>query len=227
MSAPYIPRTGTLPDKVCSYFMRLPDEELLTREIAANYGALPGNVALQLKLAVEAGYLALDGSVYSAGPKLDELVSHLKAMGGSQPAAGDEPTDQAGQDTPRASAGFHAWLDKKGLQSAEGRATKPGKPAAGSPPPDAPKAPRRAPAKPFFMDLSEVVIVSGRPFPTARRPGLDWKKLLDRMAVGDSFDVPAAALPSLRKAVADYKKATGRAITLRPTPAGLFVGRVE
>lgn len=154
MSAPYIPRTGTLPEKVCSYFMRLPEEELLTREIAANYGALPGNVALQLKLAVEAGYLTLDGSVYSAGPKLGELVQHIKALGDSRPVDGDAPLDLAGQGTPRASAGFHAWLDKKGQQSAEGRSTKPGKPAAGSPPP---RCPESAPPRPCQAVLHGLV----------------------------------------------------------------------
>lgn len=73
-TAPYIPRTDSLADKVCRYFMRLPAEELLSREIAANYGTTASNVGHQLTSAVEAGYLQVDGSVYCAGKKLHMLA---------------------------------------------------------------------------------------------------------------------------------------------------------
>lgn len=224
-TTPYIPRLDSVPDKVCRYFIRLPDEELLTREVASKFGITVSNVSLQLAKAVAAGYLQVDGSVYSAGANLALFKQALESH--QQPTGDETPDDQSSQETPRASTGFHAWLDKKGQQSAEGRPTKGNKPAAGSPPPDVPKSPRRAPAKAFFMDLSEVVIVSNVPLPGHRTTRMDWMPILDRLAVGDSFELPAEARSSVSSAATKFKKATGRKLALRVVPNGIRVWRVE
>lgn len=85
MSTAYIPRADSLADKVCRYFMRLPDEELLTREIAANFEAEVKNVGNNLRLAVEAGYLTVDGTVYSAGRDIGRFIQAINK--GEQQAA--------------------------------------------------------------------------------------------------------------------------------------------
>jgi len=83
----YMPRADSLADKVCQFFMRLPDEELLTREVAEKWGLETKNVGNNLARAVEAEYLALDGTVYSAGP----CIALFKAALAHQPksAGGD------------------------------------------------------------------------------------------------------------------------------------------
>lgn len=86
MSATYIPRADSLADKVCRYFMRLPDEELLTREIAANFDVEVKNVANNLRLAVEASYLTVDGTVYSAGKN---IAGFIQALSNGVQQAGD------------------------------------------------------------------------------------------------------------------------------------------
>lgn len=67
-----------------------------------------------------------------------------------------------------------------------------------------------APRKSFWVDVATVEIRSDVPVPektTARRQ-VDWPALLGRMAVGDSFALPAAGAASLRKAMTDAHKTT-------------------
>lgn len=70
---PYIPRPDSLAGRVVVYFARLPDEELSHTDIALKWHADAKNVPVQLKLAVDAGLLARDGSVYSAGPEIGRV----------------------------------------------------------------------------------------------------------------------------------------------------------
>ena len=69
----YIPRPDTLPARVVSYFRRLPDEELSVNDIAIKWHADQKNVALQLRMAVDAGLLKKDGTVYSSGEKIGSI----------------------------------------------------------------------------------------------------------------------------------------------------------
>lgn len=75
MSTPdqYLPRADSLPHRVCSYFARLPDEELSNKDIALKWQCDPKNILVQLKQAVDAGLLVRDGMVYSAGPHIGRM----------------------------------------------------------------------------------------------------------------------------------------------------------
>lgn len=75
MSTPdqYLPRADSLPHRVCSYFARLPDEELSNKDIALKWQCDPKNILMQLKQAVDAGLLVRDGMVYSAGPHIGRM----------------------------------------------------------------------------------------------------------------------------------------------------------
>jgi hypothetical protein len=69
----YTPRPDTLPARVVGYFRRLPDEELSTADIAIKWQADPKNVAVQLRMAVEAGLLKKDGTVYQSGENIGSI----------------------------------------------------------------------------------------------------------------------------------------------------------
>ena len=75
MSTPdqYLPRADSLPHRVCSYFARLPDEELSNKDIALKWQCDPKNILVQLSQAVAAGILARDGMVYTAGPNISRM----------------------------------------------------------------------------------------------------------------------------------------------------------
>lgn len=70
---PYLPHANTLAANVCQYFRRLPDEQLSSKDIAIKWDCETGNVRHQLKLAVAAGLLSLDGSVYGAGEQIERV----------------------------------------------------------------------------------------------------------------------------------------------------------
>lgn len=187
-TSPYIPRTDSLADKVCRYFMRLPAEELLSREIAANYGTTASNVGHQLASAVEAEYLQVDGSVYCAGKKL-----HLLAKAHEQLREADTVD-----------------LPKTTQAAAQAAVRKP-----------------RTVGKRFNFDLSTVKVEPGVPMPPNHRTGMDWSALLNRLAVGDSFALPADARSSVSKAITLYKASTGKDMSLRKVEDGLRVWRVK
>jgi hypothetical protein len=70
----YTPQPGSIPDRVISYFRRLPDEELSSKDIGLKYSCDPKNLLNILKAATEAGYLQRDGQIYGAGPNIDALT---------------------------------------------------------------------------------------------------------------------------------------------------------
>lgn len=191
-TAPYIPRTDSLADKVCRYFMRLPAEELLSREIAANYGTTPSNVGHQLTSAVEAGYLQVDGSVYCAGKKLHLLAkAHEQLRESGAVVTGDAAKTVHGVAQP-------------------------------------PLRKPRTVNKPFKFDLSSVKVEPGVPMPPNHRTGLDWTALLNRLAVGDSFALPADGRASVSKAITTYKRLMpGKEMSVRKVEDGLRVWRVK
>lgn len=87
----YLPRADSLPHRVCSYFARLPDEELSNKDIALKWQCDPKNILVQLKQAVDAGLLARDGVVYSAGSNIGRMNEEAPA---STPFAGLKPPGQ-------------------------------------------------------------------------------------------------------------------------------------
>ncbi|UCU92663.1 hypothetical protein [Hydrogenophaga taeniospiralis] len=210
MSDIYIPRADSLPDKVCRYFVRLPNEELLSRQVAANYDVSVSNVGVNLKLAVEAGYLTVDGSVYSAGPNLNKFEAAIQS--GAKAAT---------------SSGFHRWLERNGESSAEGRAQRRGNSDAGTPPPAQGDATPRRLSKAFRLDLSSIAIEKDVPLPAGKVPAMDWPALLGRLEVGDSFLLPSEARSAIGSAATKFKKATSRVLSIRVVPEGVRVWRTE
>lgn len=69
-AATYAPQEDTLAHRVCAYFKRLPDEELSVSDISTKWSTDSKNVGVKLERCVEAGLLAKDGRVYSAGPDI-------------------------------------------------------------------------------------------------------------------------------------------------------------
>ena len=111
----YMPRADSLADKVCQFFMRLPDEELLTREVAEKWGLETKNVGNNLARAVEAEYLALDGTVYSAGPG---IALFKAALAHQQPAGEAAPGEASPPPTKKRNGPF--WIDPKTVQIDKG-----------------------------------------------------------------------------------------------------------
>lgn len=96
----YIPRQGSLPERVLNFFMKHQDEELSIADIAIKFEVNADGVGPTLGRAVAAGLLAKpkDG-VFRAGPQL--LGLNMDAL--------QNPS------------GFKRWLAAKGLDEAQGR----------------------------------------------------------------------------------------------------------
>lgn len=214
----YMPRADSLADKVCRFFMRLPDEELMSREIAEKWGLETKNVGNHLARAVEAEYLAMDGTIYSAGPG---IALFKAALAHQLPPAEGAPIEEVGDGEPRPT-GFHGWLERRGEPSAEGRpARRATAPAAPATPP-----PTKKRNGPFWIDPKTVQIDKGVPM-AGRSAAMDWTPLLDAMEVGDSFLLPPAAKSAISAAMKAYKDTTGKALAKRTVDGGVRVWRVE
>jgi hypothetical protein len=85
----YAPREGSLPQRVISYFRRLPEEELSAKDIALKFDTNPLTVHQLLKTAVELDILARDGAVYQAGPYLGRIEPGAKLA--TEPGADTPP----------------------------------------------------------------------------------------------------------------------------------------
>lgn len=202
----YIPRDGSVAMKVIAFLAGAPDEQLDADLISAKYDCGRNSVRTLLGPSVQAGYLDRTEDLSSG-----ELVYSLGKVA--------LPTSAAG--------GFKGWLERKGQQSAEGRPARAPKPDAGTPPPAPAGKPARAPAAPFSVDLSTVAIESGIPLPAGKAPTIDWPSLFDRLQLGDSFQLPAEARSAVGSAATKYRKATGKALSLRRLASGIRVWRVE
>jgi hypothetical protein len=107
----YKPKAGSIPERVCQFFLANPEEELTRQDMALKFEMLPSSCDQIFKLAVEAGLLERktgdDGVVWSAGTRL--TTAALTNEQTPPPSTTDKPK------------GFKGWLAKKGHQSAEGR----------------------------------------------------------------------------------------------------------
>jgi hypothetical protein len=66
------PQTGSLADRVCSFFQRHREEELGNRDIATKFDAKQSSVTALLATATQRGWLRRTNGVYGAGPNLPE-----------------------------------------------------------------------------------------------------------------------------------------------------------
>ena len=71
--SPYAPQENSLPDRVCQFFKRVPDEELSTCDIAAKFNARYQSIQTKLLRAVQSGLLKKEGPIYRAGENIREL----------------------------------------------------------------------------------------------------------------------------------------------------------
>ncbi len=203
-STTYTPREGSVAWQVLQFLQANPGEQLDADLIAAKYGCVRANVHTLLGSAVRAGLL-----VRSQDQASTELVYRL-GNGAALPP--EKPTGSP----------FHAWLERKGQDSAEGR------PQRGSPPPTipAPAAAKRAPSVPFRIDVRTVPIDKGVPMPGRRQP-VDWTPLLGRLDVGDSFLLPDAGKSAIGTAMKAFKDSTGKVLTSRKVDGGIRVWRLS
>lgn len=109
---PYIPRKGTLPQRVCEYFHQVPKEELTATEIASKFVVSLAAVEPSLAAAVKNGALQefKDGDgkqSYRAGGNLKDI-----------------PREGHSADASKSVSPFNVWLKQKGESSAEGRPTR-------------------------------------------------------------------------------------------------------
>lgn len=204
MTTTYTPREGSVPYKVIAFLTANPDEQLDADLISAKCDCDRRSVHTLLSSAVQAGLLQR-----SEEPTTGELVYTL------------------GTGTPLKSpavGGFHAWLDRKGLQSEEARA-----PRRAAHPPMAlqQQAAQKKRTGPYWVDTSSVQIDKGVPMPSRGSKAIDWSPLLDKLAVGDSFQLPAPAKSAIGTAMKAYKDTTGKVLASRKVEGGIRVWRVS
>lgn len=69
----YHPQPNSVAGRVISYFKRIPDEELSAADICKKYDTQKSALSALLLEALDAGYLAKDGTIYSAGPNISQV----------------------------------------------------------------------------------------------------------------------------------------------------------
>ena len=87
-------------------------------------------------------------------------------------------------------------------------------------------APAKARSAPFWIDATTVKIEKDIPLPGRGTRAIDWSPLLDRLEVGDSFQLPAAAKSSVGTAMKAFKDSTGKVLASRKVDGGIRVWRV-
>lgn len=111
---------ATLAQRCMAYFRRLPDEELSDKDIAIKFHCDAKSVFEALGNCVAQGYLARDGSIYSAGPELSAQSRALAYIGAGNPppAAPASGGPFSTLKVPRAKRGpyTHARLDMAALK---------------------------------------------------------------------------------------------------------------
>lgn len=184
----YLPPPDSFPARVCAFFAKNPDDELAVSDIRLKFDLASArgiNSDLEPSVAAELLVVAKKGmnAVYSAGPRLAHAMAEaLPADGVAAPTGG----------------GFHAWLERNGQPSAEGR-----------PPTD-----NVLPAP------DSLVIESGVPIPTARQAlHALYAAVWSRMEPGDSFKVPTTAALRLTSNAANWGKPLGRKFSTRKIDA--------
>ena len=187
------PRAGTLPARVVQFFSENPDEELTSGDIANKFGAMPHSVATALSRPVEHGLLQRRKDTTVSGRVGYVYTAGHRTLAGeftiTGHAAAPDPDDP----------------EDSGVTATRLPHT------SGAP---APK-PKRA-----RVDLSAITIEPGIPIPKIERATpTRWPDVLAKMAVGDSFALPATGAAAARKAVSADTKATGRTYTVHSLPA--------
>lgn len=203
----YTPIAGSAPFKVIEFLRANPDAQLDADQVAVKCDCDRRSVHTLMAKAVASGMLVrvedLEGG---------ELVYRLGK---------GRPVDPK----PPAPGGFHGWLERKGEASAEGRVSR--RTASAAPAPAASEAPS-VKRSPFWIDPSTVQIDKGVPMPSrGSARAMDWNPLLARMAVGDSFELPAGAKSAIGTAMKAFKDATGKVLSARKVDGGIRVWRVK
>ncbi|GKS85570.1 hypothetical protein AVMA1855_15480 [Acidovorax sp. SUPP1855] len=206
MSAAYTPRENSVAWKVTQFLQAHPDEKLDADLIAAKCDCDRRNVHTLLGPAVQASLL-----VRAEDNESGELIYRAGKVALN-------PPEQPG------SGGFHGWLERKGIASAEGRAAR--RDELPTPPTAAPAPRARKQSPRFTMDALTVPIEKDVPLPSGVKV-MDWSPLLEKLEPGDSFLVPYAARSSISTAVKAYKDATGKTLTTRTLDTGIRVWRTK
>lgn len=95
MTDTYIPKPGTLPARMCEYFIANPDEELTRADVAAKFEVAGSSIDGAISSAVVNGMIAT---------KNNEEMMRVWIAGANLPRKG-----------------FKGWLQRKGQKSSEGR----------------------------------------------------------------------------------------------------------
>ena len=207
-AATYTPIAGSAPFKVIEFLRANTGAQLDADQVAAKCDCDRRSVHTLMAKAVASGMLVRVEDLESG-----ELVYRL---GTGRPVEPKAP----------APGGFHGWLERKGEASAEGRVSR--RTASAAPAPAASETPSAKRASPFWIDPSTVQIDRGVPMPSrGGARAMDWNPLLDRMAVGDSFELPAGAKSAIGTAMKAFKDATGKVLSARKVDGGIRVWRVK
>jgi hypothetical protein len=165
----YLPQPDSFPARVCAFFAKNPEDDLAVSDIRLKFDlASARGINIELAPSVAAGLLSVTkkgmNAVYSAGPRLAHAMAEaLPADGAAAPAGG----------------GFHAWLERNGQPSAEGR----------------PPTNNSLPAP------DSLVIESGVPIPATRSVlSAQYAAKFAEMKVGDCFK---ATPPAAKRLVAN------------------------
>lgn len=180
----YLPQPDSFAARVCTFFAKNIEDELAVSDIRLKFDlASARGINSDLEPCVAAGLLSVAkkgmNAIYSAGPQLAHAMAEALSPGGAAASAG---------------GGFHAWLERKGQPSAEGR------PATNNtlPAPDS------------------LVIESDIPIPTARQAlHAQYAAVWSRMEPGDSFKVPTTAAARLTANAANWGKPLSRKFAMR------------
>ncbi len=203
MSTAYTPREGSVAWKVIQFLQANQGECLDADLISAKCECDRRNVHTLLGPAVQAGLLVREED--TASGELVYKVGHSTAL----------------TPTPSTGSGFHAWLDRKGQASAEGRTQR----VPSAEPPPAPVSEKKR-SGPFYIDVSTVAIDKGVPMPNRGSRAMDWNPLLVKLDVGDSFLLPGAAKSAIGTAMKAFKDATGKELSSRKVDGGIRVWRI-
>jgi hypothetical protein len=192
----YEPEAGSVPARVLDLFVRNPDEEFTSGDLALKYVVRSEKFSALLAGAISCGLLLYERTTASDGSKVWRAGPHLKAWAASRDVA-------AMAVAAASSRGLTQWPAAK--------------PAAAP----KPARPRRmlTPASPS-IDLAAVPVLKGVPIPEAVRGGANGSRyaaLWDRLGVGDAFELPDRQAAGL----AAYCKKNRRSFTVRTTGAGI------
>ena len=194
----YEPEAGSVPARVLDLFIRNPEEEFTSGDLALNYQVRSDKFSALLASAVTCGLVLYERTSASEGSKVWRAGPRLKAWAVARHEA----------------ALAVAAATSRGL-------TQNAAPAVNAPAFPATKPARRMlkPAGPQ-IDLSAVPVRKGVPIPEAVRGGLNGSRyaaLWDKLGVGDCVDLPDRQAAGF----AAFCKKNRRSYTMRTTDQGV------